>query len=263
MSKSESQMAFDGVAEKKPTRLIIDPAPNPGSWNMALDEALLLSAINDRVRTVRIYRWSEPTVSLGYFQQADEIDADSPLAGLAKVKRLSGGGAILHHHEWTYSCCVPAGDESIRVPGELYHAVHRAITGVLGEYNVHASMRSEATQASIGRQPADNAATFLCFSRGDPNDIVLEGIKIVGSAQRRRKGAVLQHGSLLLKASQHAPQLPGVVDLLPGFVADERLGEQLGRAIAGVFNASFELGEPSIKESESATRLQREHYSKV
>ena len=245
------------------TRLIIDPAPNPGSWNMALDEALLLSAIKDRVRTVRIYRWSEPTVSLGYFQKADEIDADSPLAGLARVKRLSGGGAILHHHEWTYSCCIPAGDEAIRVPGELYRAVHRAIVGVLSEYNVQTSMRNEATQASIGRKPADDAATFLCFSRGDPNDIVLNGIKIVGSAQRRRKGAVLQHGSLLLKASQHAPHLPGVVDLSPGFVADETLGEQLGRAIAGVFDEPIEKHEPSANEFESAKQLRRECYAKI
>ncbi|MCC7425164.1 MAG: hypothetical protein IT428_33255, partial [Planctomycetaceae bacterium] len=89
--------------------VIVESHPRSGAWNMAIDEALLETAVDAEQCTLRFYRWSEPTVSLGYFQKPEEAAADPLLAGLPIVPRLSGGGAILHHHEWTYSIALPPG----------------------------------------------------------------------------------------------------------------------------------------------------------
>ena len=199
-------------------RVIPTSEPAPGLWNMAVDEVLLEAAVRRGECSLRWYRWSEPTISLGYFQKPDELDAAGDLASLPRVKRLSGGGAILHQHEWTYCCALPPGHSWVRSPYELYAAVHERIIGVLAKYGMTAALRGESSPAG--------EASFLCFGRGDPNDVVLEGHKILGSAQRRRRGAVLQHGSLLMRHSEYAPQFPGLLDLTataslqPSFIAD-------------------------------------------
>lgn len=253
-------------------RLIIESEPHSGAWNMALDEALLESAVRGGAGAVRIYRWAEPTVSLGYFQKPAEIADDSPFAPLAKVRRLSGGGAILHHREWTYSCCLPAGHSAIRSPAALYETAHRAIIAVLQKCGVQSHLRGEAAgraaaTATADRRdstvPAKPPEAFLCFSRGDPRDIVLNGRKIVGSAQRRRKGAVLQHGSVMLQASEFAPQLPGVAELVPGFDPPESLGEELGTAIALQLSGSLRTAEPTVAERRRAAELERDRYRRL
>ena len=87
-------------------RLLIDPEPNSGQKNMAVDEMLLDQASETREPVFRVYEWSEPTVSLGYFQKPAESDSGNRFQNLPRVKRLSGGGAILHHHELTYSLVI-------------------------------------------------------------------------------------------------------------------------------------------------------------
>jgi lipoyl(octanoyl) transferase len=221
-------------------RLIIESQPNSGAWNMALDEALLDSVVHRGECTVRVYRWSEPTVSLGYFQSADDIDPQTPWAALPRVRRLSGGGAILHDHEWTYSCAVPAGHPAIRTPHALYETVHRRIIDVLAECGVHAALRGDESPAA--------AEAFLCFARGDSRDIVYRGRKIVGSAQRRRKGAVLQHGSILMRASPLEHSLEGIADLFDGFPATDFLGDRFGRAIATVLGDAIDESGPTAEE---------------
>ena len=236
-------------------RLITDPAANSGGWNMALDEALLESAVHRGDCTVRIYRWKEPTVSLGYFQREGEIDPESPWANLPWVKRLSGGGAILHHHEWTYCCAVPAGHPAIREPYRLYEAVHRKIIELLQTFGIEATLRGEVDQPQAD-QPGQSRP-FLCFSRGDSRDILLDGHKIVGSAQRRRKGAVLQHGSILLRASEFAPEFPGIVDLAAGCPVDESLGATLGMSIAAGISGNVTRSKPTDAELNAAKRSAR------
>src|SRR5690242_1143259 len=86
----------------KEIRLILDP-PAPGSWNMAVDEALLETAADAGIATLRFYQWNEPTLSLGYFQAAAERNQHSMSSGCPLVRRASGGGAILHDRELTYS----------------------------------------------------------------------------------------------------------------------------------------------------------------
>ena len=179
----------------------LDP-PAPGPANMAADETLL-NAAADGVPGGRWYRWSEPTVSLGHFQKGPELN----LPDLPRVRRLSGGGAIVHHHEWTYALAVPRSHRLARSPETFYEAVHAELIAALAAAGVTARLRGEGDRGADSRT--------LCFLRADSRDVVVtdaSGVvrKVVGSAQRRRRGAVLQHGSLLLAASPHAPGVPGL-----------------------------------------------------
>lgn len=182
---------------------------------MALDEALLERAIADGMGHFRLYRWSAATISLGYFQEYDPVSLPGKLQGLDVVRRLSGGGAILHHHEVTYSCSLPPGHAYSDDPTRLYLDVHEVLMAKLAKQNFECRFRGTPKNDS-------QEEPFLCYSRGDERDLVHLDHKIVGSAQRRRKGAILQHGSLLLRRSEFAPEFPGVEDLLPqGFSFSE------------------------------------------
>lgn len=181
--------------------------PASGTWNMALDEALLERAISEGVGHFRLYRWSAPTISLGYFQEYIPDTLPAELRGLEVVKRLSGGGAILHHHEVTYSCSLPPGNTYEKNPSRLYVDMHTILLEGLARQGFECRFRG--ISASVSR-----AEPFLCYSRGDERDLVHHSDKIVGSAQRRRRGAILQHGSLLLRRSEFAREFPGVADLM-------------------------------------------------
>lgn len=202
---------------------------------MAFDEALLEAALADGVGTVRWYRWSRPTVSLGYFQQFAAVPEAYQSAGLDVVRRLSGGGAILHDRELTYSLSLPPLHSHSANPHELYVAVHAEIAQVLSRFGFTAAPRGSAGSAEPS-PPGDEA--FLCFGRGDPCDLLLSGWKILGSAQRRRRGAVLQHGSLLLEASPHAANHPGLFELAPRAVDLESLAAALAEALRVLFSAA-------------------------
>ena len=195
------------------SRVIVEPAPCSGSWNMAVDEVLLEAAAGGESCSLRIYQWDQATVSLGYFQSADDPSLESRFPQLPKVKRLSGGGAILHHHEVTYSIAIADGHPLAVSPGVLYEEVHRRVIAWLRQSGVEVRLRGEAFKLA--------AEPFLCFSRGDARDIVLGPHKIMGSAQRRRRGAVLQHGALLLARSEFAPEFPGLSELA-GFSMEPR-----------------------------------------
>lgn len=175
---------------------------------MAFDEALLETAATIGEAALRIYRWSEPTLSLGYFQKGLPPDLPDMLRRLPRVRRLSGGGAILHHREWTYSVALPKSHPLARRAESLYEAVHEALIAALAGFGISARMRGVAVPEA--------ESSFLCFRRGDPRDVLVGGSKVIGSAQRRRRGAVLQHGSILLAASPLTPEVPGLFDLVAG-----------------------------------------------
>jgi lipoate-protein ligase A len=205
-------------------RLIIDP-PSPGPWNMAVDEVLLTDAVENGNATLRFYQWSEPTLSLGYFQPFTDRNQHFASRNCAIVRRQSGGGAILHDHELTYSFVLPPGDPLTRDAPQLYNAVHAAfiaaLTKVSDDANTSPSLKCRGNQ--ISTETLDGP--FLCFQRQSPGDVVLTPPadstvtrnpprKVLGSAQRRHRGAILQHGSLLLEKSTCAPELDGLTDLL-------------------------------------------------
>jgi len=183
-----------------------------GPTNMAIDEALLEAVAQDSsVAYLRTYGWSAPTLSLGYFQRWADAEAEPRWRAVAKIRRPTGGGAILHDNELTYALIVPASHPLARPNTALYQAVHRAFGDILAGRNVEARRFGDLNPTAERPPPASRP--FLCFADRDGEDLIFQGAKIVGSAQRRRAGAILQHGSLLLGRSPAAPELPGVADL--------------------------------------------------
>lgn len=240
------------VAHYGRAEVIVDETPMSGLFNMAMDAAMLELGATRDVSVIRIYRWCEPTISVGYFQGSSD-QKESPFPGLPAVRRLSGGGAILHDLEITYSCTLPASHPCRQDPSELYGIIHRSLIKLLQECGAECMLRSDfdANQlaklrdglASGNENTHTTEEPFLCFLRSNPNDIVHEsGIKIVGSAQRRRKGITLQHGSILLSASQVCPSVKGILQLanefdtthfssrLPGTIADSIAQEWMIRS---------------------------------
>jgi lipoate-protein ligase A len=239
--------------------LMIESAARSGSWNMATDEYLLEAALSDNLKAVRMYRWDEPTVSLGYFQDSNDDALSTTFQNLAAVRRLSGGGAILHHNELTYSFVLPADDPLTREPTELYNRIHNAIIAVLREFGADCSMS--------GEDDAKSEEPFLCFIRSDRHDIHCSGHKVVGSAQRRRKGAILQHGSILLEHSPHAPEILGLRDLDNGLSEEEtsparlhQLEDRLGTAIAETLGVVQRIEEWPGKAADRIVELEASRY---
>jgi lipoate-protein ligase A len=182
-----------------------------GSANMALDEALLEQvAERDDLAYLRGYGWSEPTLSLGYFQRMADAELEPRWQFAPRVRRATGGGAIWHERELTYALVLPANHPCARPHTALYQAVHSAIAEILRRQGVNALRRGPASDHDRERS---SRRPFLCFTDRDPEDIVTDGFKVVGSAQRRRGGAILQHGSILLQRSDTTPELPGICDL--------------------------------------------------
>jgi lipoate-protein ligase A len=208
-------------------RLILDP-PAAGEWNMAVDEVLWDWAGRTGQWCLRMYRWAVPTLSLGYFQDYNDRWRHRPSQRCPVVRRISGGGAIVHDLEWTYSLVVPLFRADPRGPREsspsesapplpvgrsenlphqwLYEAVHATLVELLAGLGVAASIHRESSK----RDPPP----FLCFERRSVGDVVVGSYKVAGSAQRRSARAVLQHGSFLLGTSPAAPELPGLREII-------------------------------------------------
>ncbi len=183
------------MPSKAPLRWIIDGSAD-GPDNMARDEAILQVVSRGHAPpTLRFYQWSPPTISLGYFQLYADYAALAPPAGqLPVVRRLTGGGAILHDLELTCSLTLPL-DHPLNSgcgPGGLYDLVHDAFADLLAESGV------EVTRAASESGGASHRGPFFCFDRHSRYDLLLDGRKLMGSAQRRTRSAVLQHGSLIL-----------------------------------------------------------------
>jgi lipoate-protein ligase A len=187
-------------------RLLRHP-PASGAWNMAVDEMLLGRAQEQATACLRFYRWSEPTLSLGYFQTYSDRQEHPPSLACPAVRRLTGGGAIVHDIELTYGIVLPDTHPLAARRDELYQAVHGGLIEVLRGLGIPARLCAESDKTRTAQEP------FLCFQRRSPGDVLVGKTKICGSAQRRRNGAVLQHGSLLWRISAAAPELPGIADI--------------------------------------------------
>jgi lipoate-protein ligase A len=156
---------------------------NDGATNMAIDEAILLARSQNLVpNTIRLYRWKPPAVSIGYFLKVNEV-ADTKACrelGIDIVRRISGGGAVYHsENEVTYSVIVKQDDPALpRDPIEIYKRLSNAISTVPKELGME--------------------ARFEAGHEGVCPYTVVDGRKISGNAQARRRGTILQHGTLLL-----------------------------------------------------------------
>ena len=175
-------------------RLLID-APAGGARNMAVDEVLLDGvAAGTAPTTLRFYGWTPPCLSLGYFQPFDVVDLDGCRAlGVEVVRRPTGGRAILHDRELTYSVALPAsvlGQDGGVLPS--YYRLSLALQDGLQRLGIPATLAPQTAG-----EPAIHGP--VCFDRPSAHEILLYGRKLVGSAQMRRGGALLQHGSILIE----------------------------------------------------------------
>ena len=175
-------------------RTLFSP-PLSGADNMALDEALMDRARTSGEAVLRVYLWSEPTLSLGRNQRAAGLyDLDAAgAAGVRFVRRPTGGRALLHHREITYSVTGPAPEKgAIR---ESYQWINRLLIDGLARLGVDAGL-------ATGERRARVPDATPCFEVPSTGELVVDGRKLVGSAQWRHGGAFLQHGSILVEDDQ-------------------------------------------------------------
>jgi len=229
------------MCDSAPTCRLLPFTVRDGALNMGIDEALLLSCLaGGPALTLRLYGWARPTLSLGYFQESPANDRVE--ASLPTVRRLTGGGAIIHDAELTYSLAWrytrspshgegrgesidSAGDGVLSDCGAVALGCGMNIpTGVAASY-AHINTALAAGLQRLGLEPGPPVTggrprDFLCFARRSRHDLVVNGNKVVGSAQRRRHGAVLQHGSILVR--------PSAVRGIP----ERSISELIGRAVS-------------------------------
>ncbi len=265
-------------------RLIIDE-PADGAWNMAVDDALVESAVNDGVATLRLYQWL-PTLSLGYFQKYAERESHAASAGLPCVRRSSGGGALVHDRELTYSLALPATALTGVDTRSLYCHTHKAVIAAVAELGGDASRLSLCDPE---KQPRPEREPYLCFQRRADGDLLVEGpfpdqqeshedaigeprpsamaagairgrYKVCGSAQRKRRGALLQHGGVLLAQSPAAPELPGLAELGVLAVNPAELAPVLAGRLEVALDLSCQLGALRPTEAATARRIVADKY---
>lgn len=200
---------------------------------MARDEALLTCR---SMPTLRFYRWATPTLSLGYFQPAFDLPLDDVRArGCDIVRRSTGGKAILHEAELTYSLCAPETNALSGGPAAAMTAIHQALGAELArQAGAEVPMREESALHS------DKQGSAWCFEDSSPLDLTLGARKLLGSAARRKDGWILFHGSLVLEKPIENPEIAAL-----GFEPDrEALSAALGAALG------YDFAEGSWSEAE-------------
>jgi lipoate-protein ligase A len=175
-------------------RLLLSP-PATGAWNMAVDEAILQAIGQNRsLPTLRLYSWQPPCLSIGYAQPCADINQPKLRhLGWDWVRRPTGGRAILHTDELTYSVIAPISEP--RLSGSILESYQRLSKALL-EALISLSIPAAANPLTSPLPSQD--AQAICFEVPSNYEIVVNCKKLIGSAQARRKEGVLQHGSLPL-----------------------------------------------------------------
>jgi lipoate-protein ligase A len=227
----------------------------PPELAMGLDEALLEA--RDPRPVLRLYSWRPDTLSLGYFQALDEVPVAAGLTASSAtrlVRRITGGGAIHHHGgELTYSLAADASHPLFHGPvPQSYARIH----GVLIEAILAAGLaptHAPGLAGFAGMLASDIGGTGMCFHASTPLDLVWDGRKGVGSAQRRTGGRVLHHGSIKLAPS---PWEPAVATLAEAGVqtSPRSLAPFVLEAFVAAFGAPLEEEPPNAAELEDAAR---------
>lgn len=245
---------------------------------MALDEAILEAAGRGQVPpTLRLYAWQPPCLSLGYAQPAAEVDqARLASLGWQLVRRPTGGRAILHTDELTYSVTGP--EDEPRLAGgvlESYRTLSQALLLALQALGLPAEAHAKSTPATASANP-------VCFEVPSNYEITVGGKKLVGSAQRRAQRSVLQHGSLPLsgdlrritwvlsfpdeaarqRAAQRLLERATTVEAVLGLsISWEAASQAFRAAFQSALNLTLVLGQPTTEELQRAAQLRAEKYA--
>jgi lipoate-protein ligase A len=246
-------------------RCIFD-VPRDGAANMAIDHALLEGVQAGGRPVLRLYRWQPACLSLGRNQPAKLLteEARAATAGVDIVRRPTGGLSVWHDRELTYAVAAPVA--LIGRPRMAYAMINRALAAGLARLGVSAAI------AKAGAAPAVPvaAATHPCFSAAAPGEVVAAGRKLVGSAMRIEKAALLQHGSILLDGDQtevaarlaDAAQSPSPITLREAIGRVPEPAELHAALLDGfseVLEISMEVGQPTEPECARMIELDA-HY---
>ncbi len=240
-------------------RLLVDP-PASGAWNMAVDEALMATARSGSI-TLRLYRWDPPCLSLGRNQSGAFAAEGRP--GVDVVRRPTGGRSVYHHRELTYSVTLP--QRLWGGPRTTYARVNRALAEGLRRLGVQVAV------AGSGDGDTSPVSPRACFGDPAPGELVARGRKLVGSAQWRHAGALLQHGSLLFEDDQglavpgheisDGSAAIGLSELLPRLPEFEELVGALQSGFETEFGVRVERVELSQTERSAAYDLEEVYGS--
>lgn len=245
---------------------------------MAVDDALLEAAQGESyIPTLRLYSWNPPCLSLGHAQHIREVDQEAlKMMGWDLVRRPTGGRAILHIDELTYSITGNA-EQPILHGGilESYQKISRAFIQMLQKYSLDPRSREESHQPKNQVEP-------VCFEIPSNYEITVAGKKIIGSAQARRKNAILQHGAIPLtgdisriikvlsytdedtrrKAEQRVILRATTIEDQTGkSVSWHQSATDLVQAFKETHNMDFINGELTAEETVLAKRIEQEKYS--
>ncbi|HSG42028.1 MAG TPA: biotin/lipoate A/B protein ligase family protein [Anaerolineales bacterium] len=257
-------------------RLLITP-PARGAWNMALDESILEHiGRGESNPTLRLYAWEPACLSLGYAQPfADVNRAQLKESGWEVVRRITGGRAILHTDELTYSVIAPKNDP-LMVGGvlESYNRISQALLSAVKRVDLTVEVKEGKTIRAETPNP-------VCFEVPSTYEITVNGKKLIGSAQARKKDGVLQHGSLPLNGDlaricqalvyknesareDAAKRLLNRATTVESALRREISWETAAQAFFHAFEAqlglSFERGELSESESKRTDDLVKEKF---
>ncbi len=258
-------------------RLLITP-PTHGAWNMAVDEAILEHiGRGEAIPTLRLYAWDPPCLSLGHAQPFADVDTNRlQQHGWEVVRRATGGRAILHTDELTYSVIAPNNEP--RVEGsvlESYNRLAQALLLAVKSLKVPVEMNEEKVASATSLNP-------VCFEVPSTYEITVNGKKLIGSAQARKREGVLQHGSLpltgdlsricqaLVFENESARDTAATRLLERATTVESALGREVSWEVAAqafiqAFEAqlglSLESGELSESESKRADELVKEKYA--
>jgi len=265
-------------------RLILTP-PARGAWNMAVDESILEHiGRGESIPTLRLYAWAPACLSLGHAQPFADVDMNRlKQRGWEVVRRATGGRAILHTDELTYSVIAPSNEP--RVEGsilESYNRLAQALLLAVKDLELPARLRSLEVEIKEGKINAAATPNPVCFEVPSTYEITVNGKKLIGSAQARKKEGVLQHGSLpltgdltricqtLVFETEATRETASIRLLERATTVESALGylvswEQAAQAFVHAFEAqlglSFERAELSESESRRAKELVKEKYA--
>jgi len=169
-----------------------DKTPHSAAMNMAIDEALLETAV---VPSIRFYHWRSPALSFGYFGKFSDVAIYAAERDL--VRRWTGGGIVFHGDDLTYSIVIPESDPVFDESSiAIYEKIHRALCAALVKTGQRAVVAVDPAGFSAATRAAVNASGYNCFANPVRADVMMDGRKIAGAAQRRTRRGLLQQGSI-------------------------------------------------------------------
>ncbi len=256
---------------------VINTDYGDGFYNMALDESLMLSVMQGHSPPIlRFYRWDPPTITLGYSQDLEKelLPQMCEERGIQVVRRLTGGRAILHQYELTYSLI--ASEKEKQVSGTILESYLKISKGLAEGLKIF------GIQTDMAARPSKSKGSAACFDAPSWYEIVWQGRKLVGSAQTRKRGFLLQHGSipfkldidllfelLNIKSAQLKERLKnnfskkavGLEDIIGKTIDYNDLANALIQGFKNIFNVEMEISNLTPDEIATAENLRKSKYS--